>query len=49
MTFAAFADETIGAILHAEPLAYSGRCTGSPAPEIIMSAPASIAAFTCAL
>ena len=40
---AALADETIGAILVLLPFVKRGSVVGSPAPEIITSAPASMA------
>ncbi|MNI74003.1 hypothetical protein D3C73_1300620 [compost metagenome] len=47
ITLQAFSEETIGASFTLKPLANLGKAVGSPAPEIIKSTPASIAAFTC--
>ena len=47
ITFAAFKEETIGAIFTSCPFTILGSIVGSPAPEIIKSTPASKAALIC--
>ncbi len=49
ITLADFKEDTIGAIFTEKPLINFGNSIGIPAPEIIISAPPSMAALTCSL